>query len=470
MSRGDARHIRLRSFLPELVVVLVLALALVSFEFDLGRRLGIAPESPADITAPEGLDLPGLPAPEPVAAAVVGGSPSTAAVRAALSPYLGDRKLGRHVVAAVGTVDGSTVYDNGGGLVTPASMTKLLTSAAALASLGPDRRFTTRVVAGNGRRVVLVGGGDPFLLSKPRDGDSYPSYADVRTLARRTAVALRKQGRAAVSLGFDDSLFDGPTFNPAWPADYAADVVPPITALWVDDGDKRDGWGYESDPSQAAAEVFADELRDTGIRVQGRPARMVAPHGATRIAAVQSPTVRQVVDRVLLVSDNEAAEMLAHHVGLAEGFGGSFEGGSRGIRAVLGELGVTLGPREVVYDGSGLSRRNRLTPATLLRVLALGAVESRPELRNLVTGLPVAAFNGSLGYRFDDSRPAGRGRVAAKTGTLTGVSGLAGIATDLDGNPLLFVVAADKVRKADTEDARDALDRLAAALGACHCS
>lgn len=470
MTRGDVRHTRIRAFLPEIVVLLVLALAVASFEFDLGRRLGIAPESPDEISAPPGLELPELPSPAPVAPAVVGGSPSATSVEAALSTYLSDRKLGPHVVAAVGTVDGTTVFDNGGGLVTPASMTKLLTAAASLASLGPDRRFTTRVVAGNGRRIVLVGGGDPFLDSETGDADDYPRHADVRTLARRTAAALRKQGRAAVTVGFDDSLFEGPTFNPAWPADYATDVVPPITALWVDQGDKRDGWGYEADPALTAAQVFADELRAAGIRVQGSPARMIAPHGAARLAAVHSPPVRQIVDRLLLVSDNEASEVMAHHVGLAEGFGGSFQGGSRGVRAVLGELGVTLGPREVVYDGSGLSRRNRLTAATLLRVLALGTVESRPELRNVVSGLPVAAFNGSLGYRFEDSDPTGRGRVAAKTGTLTGVSGLAGIATDLDGTPMLFVVAADKVKKADTEDARDALDRLAAALGACHCS
>lgn len=451
-------------------MLLVLALAVASFELDLGRRLGIAPESPAEISAPSGLDLPELPVPAEVAPAVTGGTPSPVAVEAALSAYLSDRKLGRHVVATVGTVDGTTVYDNRGGLVTPASMTKLLTAAAALASLGPDRTFTTRVVSGTGRRIVLVGGGDPFLDSKPGDSSDYPRHADVRTLAQRTAATLRKQGRASVRLGFDDSLFTGPTFNPAWPADYAVDVVPPITALWVDQGDSRDGWGYERDPALAAAEVFADELRAAGIRVEGRPDRMVAPHGAPRLAAVASPPVRQIVDRVLLVSDNQAAELLAHHVGLAEGFGGSFEGGARGVRAVLAELGVTLGPREVVYDGSGLSRRNLLAPATLLRVLALGTVESRPELRNVVSGLPVAAFSGSLGYRFEDADPAGRGRVAAKTGTLTGVSGLAGIATDLDGTPMLFVLAADRVRKSDTLDAREALDSLAAALGACHCS
>ena len=48
--------------------------------------------------------------------------------------------------------------------------------------------------------------------------------------------------------------------------------------------------------------------------------------------------------------------------------------------------------------------------------------------------------------------------------------GLAGVTTDLDGNVLTFVLLADKVQLEDTLDARDTLDDMAAALGACHCS
>ena len=57
----------------------------------------------------------------------------------------------------------------------------------------------------------------------------------------------------------------------------------------------------------------------------------------------------------------------------------------------------------------------------------------------------------------------------AKTGTLSGVSSLAGVATGLDGVPMVFVLGADKIKLEDTLDARDALDAAAAALGACRC-
>ena len=99
----------------------------------------------------------------------------------------------------------------------------------------------------------------------------------------------------------------------------------------------------------------------------------------------------------------------------------------------------------VIHDGSGLSRADLMPPATLLGVLGVAAATDRPELRAVVTGLPVAGFTGSLAFRFDDGKKAGRGRVRAKTGTLSGVHGLAGVTTDLDGNVLTFVLLADKV-------------------------
>ena len=139
----------------------------------------------------------------------------------------------------------------------PASVTKLLTTTAALSVLGPETRFTTRVVAGGKKRIVLVGGGDPFLASKPLPA-AYPEHADLRTLAAQTAAALRQQGRTSVQLGYDDSFFSEPSFNPAWPAHYLPEhVVSRVTALWVDEGRPAVGSGRVDDPSLYAAQTFA---------------------------------------------------------------------------------------------------------------------------------------------------------------------------------------------------------------------
>jgi D-alanyl-D-alanine carboxypeptidase/D-alanyl-D-alanine-endopeptidase (penicillin-binding protein 4) len=391
-------------------------------------------------------------------------------VRKAVSRALRDRDLGPHVLATVARLDDAhRVFAHGSGVGRPASTMKLLTTTAALATLGPDHTFTTKVVDGGHHRIVLVGGGDPFLASRPVGGTAYPARADVVTLARETAKELRAKGVRRVRLGYDDSLFSGPRVNPHWPSGYVPDgVVAPVTALWVDEGHTASGLGRVADPSAEAAAAYAAALGRAGVQVVGAPKAQSADPQAAPLASVQSAPLSQIVEEILSVSDNEGAEVLGHQVGLATGGKGSFDDGARGVRKVLGGLGVPLGGA-VVHDGSGLSRQDRLDPDTLASVLSLASSERHPELRAVLTGLPVAGFSGSLEDRFTTSAPQGRGRVRAKTGTLTGVSALAGIATDVDGTPMVFVLIADHVAYADTLAARDALDAVAAQLGACRC-
>jgi D-alanyl-D-alanine carboxypeptidase/D-alanyl-D-alanine-endopeptidase (penicillin-binding protein 4) len=431
------------------------------------------PDSPLEVAPPSGLSLPTAVAATPLGTPALVRSADPAAVRRALAPALRDKHLGGDVVALVGSL-GSTApaFASGQGLVAPASSLKLLTSAAALSALGPGTTFTTSVVSGRtARDIVLVGGGDPYLDSKPdTTGAAYPQRADVTTLAKATAAALKKQGVRSVRLDYDASLFTGPAVNPRWPADYVTDsVVTPISALWVDKGLLADGFHRTDDPAGQAARVFAAALARYGVKVAGAPAPTRAASTATRLAAVTSAPVDEIVQEVLQVSDNEGAEVLLRHVGLAVSGQGSFTAGVAGVKQTLAGLGVPL-TGATLYDGSGLSRDDRLAARTLLAVVSLAASAAHPELRAVVEGLPVAAFSGSLEDRFGDGAAAGRGWVRAKTGTLTGVSALVGLAQDLDGGLLPFLVVADEVKPEDTLDARAALDRAASALAACHCS
>ena len=471
---GVAAH-----WLPTLLVLALLGGAVAAYRFDLGPRyLGWygddITQNPAAVAPPAGLEFPTWSAPAEVAAPAQSTSPvSPDAVAAALAEGLTDKTLGRHVVAAVGEVGGDgVVWTHDADQFLPASITKLLTSAAALAALGPEATFTTRVVAGaNAREVVLVGGGDPYLASKPlapeEELTTYPARADIVTLARATARALK--GRKRVRVAYDDSLFTGPTNNPKWRADYVPDdIVTPITALWVDRGASPTGFGRSDDPSLTAAATFASALTKAGVKVVGAPTRGIAAPAATTLASVESAPVAQLVERVLDVSDNEAAEVLAHHVGLAVSGEGSFVGGATGVLTTLQALGVETGS-DVVHDGSGLSRLNRLSPATMVQVLQVAARADRPDLRPLITGLPVAGFTGSLADRFAAADPAALGDVRAKTGTLSGVSSLAGLVTGRDGTRMVFVLAVDKTGKARETDVEAALDGLAADLAACLC-
>src|SRR5690606_5793975 len=271
------------------------------------------------------------------------------------------------------------------------------------------------------------------------------------------------------------SLFVGDRFNPAWPASYGPDgVVAPISALWVDGGRPEQGTGRVDDPPRVAAEEFARALRRAGIRV-GRVREGSAPAGGSELARVTSAPLHQIVERALEVSDNETTEVLAHHVALARGEEASFAGAATAVADALAEVGVDAAG-DTLRDGSGLSRENLIAPRTLLGVLAAAA--ERPDLRAVLTGLPVAGATGSLSLRFDTGDPAGLGAVRAKTGTLTGVHGLAGVTLDANGTPLAVVALADRVRApggigsggVEQVIARQRVDELLADLAACRCS
>lgn len=437
---------------------------------------------PAAVAPPPEVDLADVVAPRPVARpADADAALDRAAIARALAD-LGDRDLGRHVLAAVGPLRGTGVtFQSGSGarVAIPASTTKIVTSAVALFLLGPDHVFETTTVLDRSAptpRLVLVGGGDPYLArARPESREGGPSAtyaveaADVGTLARRTARRLRAQGVRRVALGYDATLFTGPAAHPTWEADYLPDdVVSPITALWVDQGREPGSFDRVADPAGSAAAEFRAALTRSGVAVVGAPVPTAAPADASPVAKVTSPTVAQIVQRVLEVSDNEAAEVLLRHIGIADAGTGSFAVGRAGVERVLRAHGIPLAGT-VLYDGSGLSRANRIAPSVLLGVLRLAASPEEPDLRPVLTSLPVAGFTGSLTNRMDRAPDAGRGRVRAKTGTLTNVTSLAGIAVDLDGNLMVFALLADRVRKPLEDEARLAMDAAAAGLGACHC-
>ena len=486
MAARDRRR-RLATVAPIALVLLLLAGGVASYQWDLGARWfdtstppGPDPTTrPAAVPPPPGVTIPAAPEPSEVAAARTEeqeGRLAPAKVGRVLSPLLKDPDLGKHVVATVVDLSSGDDIFTTGGRARAASTTKLLTAAAALHVLGPDRRFTTRVVLegeGKRRRLVLVGGGDPYLASKPaaRDEPAYPARADLRTLARKTARNLEDLGITRVRVAYDDSLFTGPDASPSWEPGYLPDgIVAPIRALWADEGRPADGSGRVPDPSLTAATYFAEDLAAAGIRVNGGPEGRPTGESVTPVAEVTSAPVSQIVERMLTVSDNEAAEVLAHQVGLAVVGQGSFAGGVRGVRQALVELGVQPATGDSWYDGSGLSRRNLLAAETLLAVLRQAASPDHPELRSVLAGLPVAGFTGSLEYRFDKAAPPARGHVRAKTGTLRNTSALAGLVTDLDGTTAAFVVMADRVPYLRSLAAQDALDAAAAAIAGCHCS
>ncbi|MEV8530650.1 D-alanyl-D-alanine carboxypeptidase/D-alanyl-D-alanine-endopeptidase [Streptomyces sp. NPDC051211] len=398
----------------------------------------------------------------PEAAAPDRGAPDAAALAAALKPLLADPALGDlRTASVIDTATGTVLYEaKPREAMTPASTVKIATAAAALAALGPEHRIATTVVPGPGTgRIVLVGGGDPSLTARKKaPAGSGGSLVD---LAADTAQALKAANTTAVTLGYDDTLYSGP---PVHPIGIDNDNIAPVSALTADEGRPDDSFAGPVDrsktPAADTARAFASLLRESGIKVTGAPAQAKAPAGAAPLATTRSTPLGALVERMLTHSDNDIAEALARQTALAAGQPASFEGAEKAVAAKLAGLGLDLAGSRFA-DGSGLNRADKVSARLLTALLAKAADPARPELRPVLTGLPVAGFSGTLRTRNTGSSPAA-GLLRAKTGTLSGVNSLAGTVVTPSGRLLSFAFLA--ANTPDKPSAEKALDRLAAAV------
>jgi D-alanyl-D-alanine carboxypeptidase/D-alanyl-D-alanine-endopeptidase (penicillin-binding protein 4) len=426
-------------------------------------------------------DDPGESTPVPVLADAGPGAPvpSQAGLQAAIGPLVGAATLGDRVHVSVADVStGQALYDHEADVPTmPASVTKLVTAVTALAARGPAYRIPTRAVAGQAPgEVVLVGGGDPTLAAGATG--FYPGAARLDQLAAQVKQALN--GVAPTKVTIDATLFSGAVYGPGWDSDIpTGGFGGAITALMIDGGrtNPKASSGYApraAHPDVAAGQAFAKALGlPAGTVTSGRaPAAAgtavagATPGPGTELGRVESPPMARLVDVMLGQSDNIVAESLARQVALARNRPASFEGAAGAMNSVVGELGLPAAESSL-SDGSGLSRRNRVSPELLTDLFVLAGNGSRPELAGIFGGLPVAGWSGTLDERFTGTAAAGLGVVRAKTGTLTGVHAISGVVSTADGRLLAFAVLADHVPT--NSDPHPALDKIAATLAGCGC-
>ena len=451
----------------------------------------------ADPTASPSASATPDPTPTPVlvAADASGAMPTAAGVQAAIAPLLKAGPLGSRVnVSIADALTGDSLFaQNADTMTTPASTTKLLTAAAVLAARGPAYRLATRAVAGaRPGEVVLVGGGDP-TLSVGKKGQ-FPGAARLDKLAAQVKKALG--GQQPTRILVDTSLYQGPLTAAGWDGDIigggqAAKIQPLMTNAGRVEPVHNDVGGDPrfADPALAAGRAFAKQLgvatssvsKETApVAVDPAAVESAAPSAAasgaagapvpgTELGRVESPPLVHVVDWMLEQSDNVLAEALARQVALAAGKAPSFVGAAEATIAKLGELGLPANEASLA-DGSGLSRRNKISPKLLTDVLTLAAGGTRPELTPMFGGLPVAGWSGTLRTRFVTPAPnrIGQGLVRAKTGTLTGVNTISGQLVTAGGRLLVFAIMADAT--GESVAARQALDKIAAKLVSCGCT
>jgi D-alanyl-D-alanine carboxypeptidase/D-alanyl-D-alanine-endopeptidase (penicillin-binding protein 4) len=435
-----------------------------------GAWFAVAPDgdgAATEVAAAEAR-LPDVEPAGPVLAALASEAPApdAAVLAGELAPLLAAPALGAGVEARVVDVaSGEVLLDQGSeNPSTPASTAKLLTAVAALTTLGPDTTLETTVVAGAAPgEVVLVGGGDP-TLSRTVPSLTYPGAPTVADLAAQVRSSL-PPGTEVTRVVVDSSLFDGPLTAAGWgPGDAPSTYAAPVTATAVDGARVRSG----DLPRSGAPGTDAGTALAVALGVPGMPVVLgEAPQGVQTLGTVRSAPVARLVEQALSQSDNLLTESLARHVALARDLPATFEGAAEAVTDALAGAGLDVTGVSLA-DGSGLSATDRVPVALLTELLSGAADGTLPGTSPVLSGLPVAGYDGTLFDRGDEDPETAPGAVRAKTGTLLGVHGLAGTVVTAEGRLLVFAVVADGA-PANGEAAEAALDDVASALAACGC-
>ncbi len=334
------------------------------------------------------------------------------------------------------TADAPLFAHNARQMMRPASCQKVVTAVAALAQLGTDYMLRTPL-GYEGQvtdstlygRLVVRGGFDPLL----GDDDVW-----------RMVHAVRQAGIDSITGGilFDRSMKDTLLLGWGWCWD---DDEAPLTPLLYN---RRDG--LEVRLQQA--------LADEGIRL-GAPAAYGRPDTEVTPLTEILRTIDQVLLPMMKQSDNQCAEALFYHLAAHTGHPyANYEIGARVVGKVLQRLGGNP-QRFEVADGSGLSLYNYTTPMLLVRVLRYAWMDETIR-RHLCPSLPIMGVDGTLRRRLRDSRACGN--VVAKTGTVTGVSTLAGYSTTAHGHLLCFAIMNQGLKR--TAEGRAFQDRVCRAL------
>ncbi|SDP41557.1 D-alanyl-D-alanine carboxypeptidase / D-alanyl-D-alanine-endopeptidase (penicillin-binding protein 4) [Pedococcus dokdonensis] len=342
---------------------------------------------------------------------------------------------------------------NGNTALKPASTIKFVAATNALRVFGPTYRFTTTVRRGTqADQVVLIGSGDPALSS-----------TQLVALAKQTAAAMKAKGQLRVRLYADDTLFAAPTLATGWPSTYVPDETPWLRALVVD--------GRQvSDTTIDAAKIFAAKLKTYGITVAS-VTRGKASTANPVLATSAGQTIDQIVTRMMMESDNEHAEALHRLVGIKKGKGNTWTAARTAAQSGLTYEGLAA---TAIYDGSGLSRSDRLTSIQLAKMVKntfepLNKVPFR--ILRSSPGLPQAGRTGTLRASYDrftaSTSKCAAGKVYAKTGTLKDAVALAGWTVGKDGRIKAFAFIINGNPTSVTA-MRQNIDMLAATVNGCY--
>lgn len=308
----------------------------------------------------------------------------------------------------------------------PASVMKVLAGAVTLEYLNPQSFFNTTVnIAAAEKTVVIRGSLDPWIsmdhnVARKMDRASLP-YMGFNTLS-----AVKKANGGSLK-----------NYKVIYSNLYSKDIAN-LKAFWAKRGFKP---------------VLKSVTDEEAFMVQG-----------DLVVSENSPTVAQILDWMMLWSDNVLADRLAALAARAAGYSLDIKGVDTIFRTLLAQFEID-DSKLVVADASGLSKKNKIT-AKLMGEL-LYKIRKDDKYALLYNSLPVGGVSGTLQNRFTTTAPSAVGLVRAKTGTLNGTATLAGYVQSFD-REYIFVTLADDIAKGNAalNKARAAIDRVLGRIAA----
>lgn len=318
----------------------------------------------------------------------------------------------------------------------PASTMKVVTAVAALDRLGGSHQFLTKLYyTGEVQDSTLygdlycVGGFDPAF-------NSDDMRAFVESVQQMGVDTIR--GRIVA----DRTMKDGDLFGEGW--------------CWDDDNPKISPLSLGRDID--FLERFVKELSNEGIVLDIRLSEGSLPSEA-RILCSRFHTMDQILQRMMKMSDNFYAEAMFYQIASSTGRRpAKAKDAASVIKQLIQKVGNGKNPYRIA-DGSGLSLYNYVTPELETRLLRY-AYLNKNIYEHLLPSLPIAGWDGTLKTRMKGT--AAEGNVKAKTGTVTGVSALAGYCTAANGHQLCFSMINQGIMNSET--GRNFQDRVCNAL------
>ena len=317
-------------------------------------------------------------------------------------------------------------------LMRPASTMKLLTAITALDRLGGNYQYRTSLYY-KGEIVSHTLKGDLYCV-----GGMDPAFdaGDLRIFAD----ALKQVGVDTISgsIVTDISLKDTLKWGEGWCWD---DDNPDLSPLLVG---RKTGF----------VNRFSTALAETGITLDHvTTTNGVLPSDAVLVCE-RKRSIDYILQRMMKDSDNLYAESMFYQIAASSHRPGRANDAARVERALIERAGLNSSHYRIA-DGSGLSLYNYLSPELEVSILRY-TFKHQAMYEHLLPSLPIAGEDGTLKKRMKDTSAAGN--VKAKTGTVTGVSALAGYCTASNGHRLCFSIMNQGIEK--SSDGRAFQDKV----------